>query len=209
MLILLKVIPYALLDWSMYYHRWLDFRSQLWFYLVLKTITTWELLIFIVGKPFSDVDKHWVDTKHLASIKMLTYLPDLTIDKKLDYAKVFNFLHAQVAVMQKLPLLPRCKRSHPSHLVEFPLLNFVPFHYFIIVTLHSIFSARANPIRDETSLAVVSFDGTVLWVPPGEMEITCHNWHSAHSNVAWHCPLKFGSWTFDGFQIDPHFYGES
>ena len=72
-----------------------------------------------------------------------------------------------------------------------------------------IFSARAKPIRDDTNLALINFDGTVLWIPHGEVKVTCHNWHSDHSDVAWHCPLKFGSWTFDGFQIDPAFYGKS
>ena len=57
----------------------------------------------VVGKllangQFSSVGKNLVDTKHLASIKMLTdptyltYLPDLTIDEKLDYSSYEKFL---------------------------------------------------------------------------------------------------------------------
>ena len=56
-------------------------------------------------------------------------------------------------------------------------------------------------------MTVVFSDGTVLWIPRSEMQVTCHSWEPRQYNDMWHCPFKFGSWTFDGFKVDLDFYG--
>ena len=48
----------------------------------------------------------------------------------------------------------------------------------------------------------VDFNGTCNWVPPGMFKSTCS------IDITWfpfdeqHCMLKFGSWTYDGRQLD-------
>ncbi|XP_050425104.1 acetylcholine receptor subunit alpha-type acr-16-like isoform X2 [Adelges cooleyi] len=49
---------------------------------------------------------------------------------------------------------------------------------------------------------VVRHNGTCLWVPPGIFKSTCK------IDITWfpfddqHCDMKFGSWTYNGFQLD-------
>jgi len=46
---------------------------------------------------------------------------------------------------------------------------------------------------------IVYKDGTVTWVAPAKFTVTCK--HEFRGNL-WVCPLRFGSWTFDGKQIN-------
>ncbi|CAG7834688.1 unnamed protein product [Allacma fusca] len=69
----------------------------------------------------------------------------------------------------------------------------------------------ANPIDNlqcsETNILVYN-TGKIIWVPP------CH--YRSHCNLSLDrapldeqtCPLKFGSWTFDGYSLDLQFYDE-
>ena len=52
------------------------------------------------------------------------------------------------------------------------------------------------------ALAVVGYTGNVLYIPPATIEVDCT--HSANSTYT--CPMKFGSWTYDGFMLDMSFY---
>ena len=72
-----------------------------------------------------------------------------------------------------------------------------------------ICSVEAKVTRDENSLTVVYNSGDVLWIPHVELKVTCHRWETDQYDNAWHCPFKFGSWTWDGFQVDLDFYGDS
>lgn len=50
--------------------------------------------------------------------------------------------------------------------------------------------------------AIIYNNGLVSWIPPGVIKSTCK------IDITWfpfddqHCKLKFGSWTYSGFQID-------
>ena len=72
------------------------------------------------------------------------------------------------------------------------------------------------------ALAVVSSDGTVMWIPQVKLRVraipspTKHAWWSLTSaggseeeeeqDYDWSCKFKFGSWTYDGFKLDVDFY---
>ena len=54
----------------------------------------------------------------------------------------------------------------------------------------------------QDALAVVSYDGTVLYIPVVYRKIMC-----SESNAStFSCMFKFGSWTYDGFRLDVDFY---
>ena len=100
LLILLKIIPLASLDWNMYHHRWLDFRFFLWFHLVLKNITAWEWLISFDQKLFEDdilvifdrfsSIKSLCITKNLANAKLLVVGKLLADGKLIVVGKLFS-----------------------------------------------------------------------------------------------------------------------
>jgi len=52
---------------------------------------------------------------------------------------------------------------------------------------------------------VVRENGTCLYIPPGIFKSTCK------IDITWfpfddqHCDMKFGSWTYDGFQVSINF----
>ncbi|CAH1784731.1 unnamed protein product [Owenia fusiformis] len=52
------------------------------------------------------------------------------------------------------------------------------------------------------ALAVVNNDGTVLWVPSMEIISSCKKTEKTPNKCSINCPLKFGSWTRDGYQLD-------
>ena len=56
------------------------------------------------------------------------------------------------------------------------------------------------------AMAVVSSDGTVLYIPVGRTKSTCSIDITFFPFDEQTCILKFGSWTYDGFKLDPHFY---
>lgn len=53
---------------------------------------------------------------------------------------------------------------------------------------------------------VVSSDGSVLWVPPAKLEAYCKVLLRQWPLDSQSCPLKFGSWTSHGEQIDLELY---
>ncbi|KAK0422424.1 hypothetical protein QR680_007564 [Steinernema hermaphroditum] len=52
------------------------------------------------------------------------------------------------------------------------------------------------------SRAMVFFDGTVFWPPPTQLRSTCKIDVTYFPFDSQRCSLKFGSWTYHGFQVD-------
>lgn len=55
-------------------------------------------------------------------------------------------------------------------------------------------------------MAVVSSDGTVLWIPMAIYKSSCSIDITHFPFDTQTCHLKFGSWTYDGTNLDLHFY---
>ena len=51
------------------------------------------------------------------------------------------------------------------------------------------------------AMAVVSSDGTVLWIPATRLESSCSLDLSKFPFDEQECVLKFGSWTYDGDKV--------
>ena len=63
--------------------------------------------------------------------------------------------------------------------------------------------------QDLSAQAVVSSDGTVLWVSSVKLTVSCSKnlgWWG--SKETWSASFKFGSWTYNGFNIDLDFYDD-
>lgn len=56
------------------------------------------------------------------------------------------------------------------------------------------------------AMAVVSSDGTVLYIPVGRTKSTCSIDITFFPFDEQTCILKFGSWTYDGFKVNVNFY---
>ena len=69
-----------------------------------------------------------------------------------------------------------------------------------------IFSADIRLKEQRRALAVVSSDGTVLWIPMSILKSTCSIDITHFPFDEQTCFLKFGSWTYDGFKLDLDFY---
>jgi hypothetical protein len=54
-------------------------------------------------------------------------------------------------------------------------------------------------------LAVIDSDGTVWYIPPATIVVDC----MSDSNSTYTCPMKFGSWVYDGYKLDLYFYNEN
>ncbi|KAI8777132.1 acetylcholine receptor subunit alpha-L1, partial [Biomphalaria glabrata] len=52
------------------------------------------------------------------------------------------------------------------------------------------------------SKAMVSHDGNVFWPPPAKFRSSCKIDITYFPFDDQTCELKFGSWTYDGFQVD-------
>uniref|UniRef100_A0A915PPN4 Uncharacterized protein n=1 Tax=Setaria digitata TaxID=48799 RepID=A0A915PPN4_9BILA len=52
------------------------------------------------------------------------------------------------------------------------------------------------------SRAVLYYDGTVFWPPPTQLRSTCKIDVTYFPFDSQHCAIKFGSWTYHGFQVD-------
>jgi nicotinic acetylcholine receptor len=59
----------------------------------------------------------------------------------------------------------------------------------------------ATEVFPETH-AIVSSEGKVLWVIPAMTKSSCKIDVTYFPFDEQRCPLKFGSWTYDGFQMD-------
>ena len=73
-------------------------------------------------------------------------------------------------------------------------------------------SADTRLEEHREAMAVLSHDGTVLWIPQS-MRIPQSIFFSSCPIDITHfpfdvqsCTLEFGSWTYDGFQLDLQFY---
>jgi len=53
---------------------------------------------------------------------------------------------------------------------------------------------------------VVESDGQVLWIPPAIFMSSCEIDITYFPFDIQHCLMKFGSWTYDGLQLDVDFY---
>ena len=58
------------------------------------------------------------------------------------------------------------------------------------------------------AMAVVSNDGSVLWIPPAIFRSTCSIDITHFPFDVQTCHLKFGSWTYDGYKLDINFYAD-
>jgi len=54
-------------------------------------------------------------------------------------------------------------------------------------------------------MAVVGYNGSVLWIPPAIFKSTCEIDITYFPYDIQGCRMKFGSWTYDGFQLDIFF----
>ncbi|KAM3721114.1 Neuronal acetylcholine receptor [Dirofilaria immitis] len=52
------------------------------------------------------------------------------------------------------------------------------------------------------SRAILFYDGTVFWPPPTQLRSTCKTDVTYFPFDSQHCAIKFGSWTYHGFQVD-------
>ncbi len=68
------------------------------------------------------------------------------------------------------------------------------------------FSADARLKEQRYALAVVSSDGTVLWIPMSIYKSTCSIDITHFPFDRQTCFMKYGSWTYDGFKLDLDFY---
>jgi len=63
-------------------------------------------------------------------------------------------------------------------------------------------SADERLKEQREAMAVVSYDGSVLWLPPAIYKSTCSIDITYFPFDIQRCYMKFGSWTYDGFQLD-------
>ena len=68
------------------------------------------------------------------------------------------------------------------------------------------FSADTRLKEHREAMAVVSDDGTVLWIPMAIFKSTCSIDITHFPFDEQICNLKFGSWTYDGFKLNIEFY---
>ena len=79
-------------------------------------------------------------------------------------------------------------------------------HLILISSL--CFSADEDIDSRYPTNIVVSSDGSCLWVPPGLFLSTCKidiTWFPFDDQM---CNMKFGSWSYDGSQIDLQLNGD-
>ncbi len=62
-------------------------------------------------------------------------------------------------------------------------------------------SADGDYIVTTMTKAILHHDGTVVWTPPAIFKSSCEIDVEFFPFDQQNCFLKFGSWTFDGFQV--------
>ena len=67
------------------------------------------------------------------------------------------------------------------------------------VQTNYIFHCRNEPLKQDDVLAVVSSDGSIVWIVPVEAKVDCFEERKVQTT---NCTFKFGSWTRDGFSMD-------
>ncbi|CAH1795658.1 unnamed protein product [Owenia fusiformis] len=74
------------------------------------------------------------------------------------------------------------------------------------IVLYNYADYRLKEQRE--AMAVVTYDGTVMWIPMAIYKSTCQIDIKNFPFDEQTCHLKFGSWTYDGFKLDLNFYNE-
>lgn len=69
-----------------------------------------------------------------------------------------------------------------------------------------MFSADQRLKEHRDAMAVVEWNGMVLWMPAAIFKSTCSIDILYFPFDIQSCDLKFGSWTYDGFKLDLDFY---
>ena len=69
-------------------------------------------------------------------------------------------------------------------------------------------SADTRLKEQRDAMAVVSHDGLVMWIPPSIFKSSCAIDIQHFPFDTQTCNLKFGSWTYDGIQLDVKFYND-
>ena len=95
-------------------------------------------------------------------------------------------------------------RCMPVFVTAHSRLTFECFYFFYLLVSKCTYTFSADPRFDGSWPVnmVVYHDGTVQQLPPGIFTSSCL------INIRWFpfdtqsCPLKFGSWTYDGTKID-------
>ncbi|XP_013418084.1 neuronal acetylcholine receptor subunit alpha-5 isoform X2 [Lingula anatina] len=72
------------------------------------------------------------------------------------------------------------------------------------IVLYNYADTRLKERRE--ALAVVSNDGQVMWIPQAIFKSSCNIDITYFPFDIQECNMKFGSWTYDGFQLDVFFY---
>ena len=67
-------------------------------------------------------------------------------------------------------------------------------------------SAEKEKSMNTETTAVVSSDGTVLWIPQAIIKSTCSYDMTKFPYDTQRCLFKVGSWVYDGFKLDVDFY---
>ena len=72
-----------------------------------------------------------------------------------------------------------------------------------------MFSADQRLKEHREAMAVVSSEGLVLWIPPSIFMSSCSIDITHFPFDVQVCHLQFGSWTYDGLQLDINFYQQN
>lgn len=85
------------------------------------------------------------------------------------------------------------------HFTEPLILN---FHLFILFVSLSVFSADGNFEVTLATKATLNYTGRVEWRPPAIYKSSCEIDVEYFPFDEQTCVMKFGSWTYDGFQVN-------
>jgi len=79
--------------------------------------------------------------------------------------------------------------------------------YLLMTTKRArVFSADTRLKERREAMCVVSYDGSVLWIPPAIFMSTCSIDITNFPFDVQECELKFGSWTYDVTKLNILFY---
>jgi Neurotransmitter-gated ion-channel ligand binding domain len=68
-----------------------------------------------------------------------------------------------------------------------------------------VYSADVRLKEQRDAMVILSYNGSVLWIPPAIFKSTCGIDITNFPYDVQKCKLKFGSWTYDGFKLDIQF----
>ena len=81
----------------------------------------------------------------------------------------------------------------------------VQFERFIRFSLCVFLSSNSADTRlkeQRDAMAVITYDGSVTWIPPAIYKSTCAIDITNFPFDIQNCSMKFGSWTYDGHKLD-------